>query len=209
MKMNKEPLFPAILHGSFIRRLNRFAVECSLDGTTIKAHLPNPGRLWELLLPGVPISLVRNERLMDRATAYTAVAREGIPVLLHTGMANTVVQYLIMQNKISGLENAQFVKREAKFRESRFDFLLQKDNIQHVLEVKSCTLFGKDLAMFPDAVTERGRKHLLVLSDLTDAGMACGVIFVVHCPHARFFLPDYHTDFDFAQTFACLKDKLT
>ena len=203
--------FSNILHGRFIRRLNRFAVECSLGGKIVQAHLPNPGRLWELLLPGAAISLVRNNRSPDRATAYTAVAvaRKGVPVLLHTGMANAVVQYLIEENKIHGLENAQIIKREATFGRSRFDFLLRKDDIQHVLEVKSCTLFGKYVAMFPDAVTERGRRHLLALSDLAETGMTCGVIFVVHYPHVRFFLPDYHTDFDFARTFASLKEKLT
>lgn len=210
MKMNKAPLFPTVLQARFIRRLNRFTVECLLGGAIVQAHLPNPGRLWELLLPGLPISLVRNEPLPDRATAYTAVAvaREGLPVLLHTGMANSVVQHLIEQNRICGLENAQIIKREASFGKCRFDFLLRKDNIQHVLEAKSCTLFGRHVAMFPDAVTERGRRHLLALSDLVDTGMTCGVIFVVHCPHVRFFLPDYHTDFEFARTFGCLKNKL-
>jgi sugar fermentation stimulation protein A len=62
--------------------------------------------------------------------------------------------------------------------------------------------------MFPDAVTERGQRHLLKLSELTDLGMSCGVIFVVHWPLARFFLADYHTDFAFARTFMSLKERL-
>jgi sugar fermentation stimulation protein A len=203
-------LFPKVKQGRFIRRLNRFTVECSLDGEIIRAHLPNPGRLWELLLPDRIVSLVSSDPLSGRSTAYTAVAvlREGMPVLLHTQKANAVVKYLLEKNKIRGLENAEIIRQEAAFGTSRFDFLLQKKNVQYVVEVKSCTLFGKNIAMFPDAVTERGRRHLLKLSELTKQGMKCGVVFLVHSPRARFFLPDYHIDFAFARTFLNLKDRL-
>lgn len=210
MKMRCMYFFPKVMQGIFVRRLNRFVVECSLDGEIVHAHLPNPGRLWELLLPGRIVSLVRNDPMPGRSMAYTAVAvyREGIPVLLHTHMANTVVRFLLEKNKIRGLEHAKIIKQEAVFGRSRFDFLLQKSNTQYVLEVKSCTLFGKHIAMFPDAVTERGRKHLLTLAELAEKGMHCGVVFVVHWPRGRYFLPDYHTDFDFSRTFSFLKDKL-
>jgi sugar fermentation stimulation protein A len=210
MKMRCMCLFANVIHGIFIRRLHRFAVECELDGEIIQAHLPNPGRLWELLLPGRIVSLVRNDSAPERSTVFTAVAvyRDGIPVLLHTQKANTVARFLLENNKIRGLEHGRIIKQEAVFGESRFDFLLQKSDTQYVLEVKSCTLFGKHIAMFPDAVTERGRKHLLTLAELAEKGMHCGVIFIVHWSRGRYFLPDYHTDFDFAKTFFSLKDKL-
>jgi sugar fermentation stimulation protein A len=181
-----------------------------LDGEIVQAHLPNPGRLWELLLPGRIVSLVKSEPSPERSMVYTAVAvyQEGIPVLLHTQMTNTVVKYLLDKNKIHGFENARIIKQEVAFGGSRFDFLLQKGNSQYVLEVKSCTLFGKHIAMFPDAVTQRGRKHLIELAALVGRGMRCCVVFVVQWPRAQFFLPDYHTDIDFAQTFRSLKDNL-
>jgi len=203
-------LFPNLVQGIFLRRLNRFAVECELDGEIVRAHLPNPGRLWELLLPGRVVSLVKHDPAPERSTAYSVVSvyRDGVPVLLHTQKANMAVRFLLENNKIRGLEQARIIKQEAAFGNSRFDFLVQHSNTQYVLEVKSCTLFGKHVAMFPDAVTERGRKHLLTLAGLAEKGMRCGVIFVVHWPRGRYFLPDYHTDFDFAQTFLTLKDKL-
>lgn len=210
MKTRSMCLFKNVVHGVFIRRLHRFAVECELDGEIVQAHLPNPGRLWELLLPGRIVILVRNDSALERSTAYSAVAvyRDGLPVLLHTQKANTAVRFLLENNKIRGLEQARIVKQEIVFGASRFDFLLEKGDTQYILEVKSCTLFGTHIAMFPDAVTERGRKHLLTLAELAEKGMHCGVIFLVHWPRARYFLPDYHTDFDFAQTFLSLKDKL-
>ena len=119
-------LFPEVKQGRFIRRLNRFIVECSLDGEIVRAHLPNPGRLWELLLPGKIVILVPSDPVPGRSTTYTAVAvlRDGTPVLLHTQKANTIVRYLLEKNQIRGLENTKIIKQEAVFGTSRFDFLL-------------------------------------------------------------------------------------
>jgi sugar fermentation stimulation protein A len=195
-------LFPQTTKASFIRRLNRFAIECAIDGTIMPVHLPNPGRLWELLFPGRTIYLEEN-RDVSRKTRYTAVAveREGTPIVLHTHRTNTVVRWLLERGVVPGFENAEVVKTEASMGRSRFDFLLTNDDRPLLLEVKSCTLFGKTIAMFPDAVTARGQKHLRELADLSRQGTPSAVIFLVQWPRARYFLPDYHTDFDFARTF--------
>jgi len=209
--MQKPPFFENLRKARFVKRLNRFAVECFIDDTIVQAHLPNPGRLWELLLPGRTVFLTAHDASPGRSTGYTAVAveRDGALVLLHTQMANTVVKTLLEQNKVPGLENAEIIRQEASFGKSRFDFLLRKGRETMVLEVKSCTLYGKHMAMFPDAVTDRGRRHLLKLAALSAEGMTCGVIFLVHAPHAQHFLPDYHTDIAFARTFLDVKDTLT
>ncbi|HOW55570.1 MAG TPA: DNA/RNA nuclease SfsA, partial [Syntrophorhabdaceae bacterium] len=136
----------------FVSRPNRFVVECILEGKAVKAYMPNPGRLWELLLPGCTLYLVKNR--MELKLPYTVVAMEkdGLPVLLHTHMANDVAEMLLNNSLVPGLEGARVVRREAVFGDSRFDFLLQKDGREMVLEIKNCTLFGDKLAMFPDAV---------------------------------------------------------
>ncbi|MFA5180703.1 MAG: DNA/RNA nuclease SfsA [Syntrophales bacterium] len=206
----RQPLFPDIVPGRHIRRLNRFVIECDLGGQVVRAHLPNPGRLWELLLPGRVVTMVKNPVLPERATPFTAVAveREGVTVLLHTQKSNDVVHFLLEERRIPGLENAAIVKREFTLGGSRFDFLLKEGNEKILLEVKSCTLFGSSLAMFPDAITARGRRHLLELAAHTRDGYRCGVIFVIHSPHPGFFLPDYHTDYAFSQTFQEHKELL-
>ncbi|MDD5169536.1 MAG: DNA/RNA nuclease SfsA [Syntrophales bacterium] len=189
---------------------NRFVIECDLDGEVVIAHLPNPGRLWELLLPGRTVFLTGDGASATRTTTYTAVAveREGAVVLLHTQKTNAVVEFLLRERRLSGLEDARIIRREAVFGQSRFDFLLEREKGLMLLEVKSCTLYGRELAMFPDAATVRGRKHLLELAELAHEGYSCGVVFVVSSPRARFFLPDYHTDFAFARTFQDTKDSL-
>lgn len=168
----------------------------------MRAHLPNPGRLWELLLPGRTVYLVRNETAGRRSTIYTvyAVERNQTPVFLHTHLTNRVVEYLIHRNKMPGYENARIVKPEYPLGRSRYDFLLEKDGRPFLLEVKSCTLFGRKIAMFPDAVTDRGKRHLMELSAHARNGIACGVIFLSHSSHVEYFLPDYHTDYAFACT---------
>jgi len=202
-------LFPRTEKAFFTRRLNRFVLECVLNGKPIQAHLPNPGRLWELLLPGTPVYLVENASA-QRKTKYTAVAvlREGIPVFLHTHETNRAFEWLLRRRAVPGMEHIDRIEREKTVGKSRFDFLLHEGTRPFYLEVKSCTLFGDRIAMFPDAVTARGKRHLMALSRIPAAQGAKGVLFFIQWPRARFFLPDYHTDPDFAETFLEVRDKI-
>ena len=203
-------LLPDILKGTFIRRPNRFVIQCAVAGGVLDAYLPNPGRLWELLLPGRTVYLVPRAPGSAGRLTHTAVAveRAGVPLLLHTHLNNTVAAALIGQRRIPGLEDATIVRAEAKVGHSRFDFLLERGGRPFYLEVKSCTLVGNGIAMFPDAVTLRGKRHLEELAAMSRAGAPCGVLFLVHWPHARYFLPDYHTDLAFARTFAEVREDL-
>jgi sugar fermentation stimulation protein A len=195
-------LFTDIIPARFTTRPNRFVVECVLAGKTIRAYLPNPGRLWELLFPGTTLYLTRFPPSSERRLKYLAVAveRDGMPVMLHTHHTNTVAAELIREGRISELEGAEIVKPEHRIGSSRFDFLLRKDGKDFLLEVKSCTLFHETLAMFPDAVSARATKHLLELAELSRNGYSTGVLFIVHSPRARFFMPEHHTDLEFSRT---------
>ena len=166
--------FPApahrLLRARFLERPNRFLVRCRLgNGRVVEAFLPNPGRLWELLLPEAALYLTSSQRSRTRRTAYTCVAveRDGRPVFLHTHLANRVARRLIEAGRIHGLEGAEVVRSEVPLGASRFDLLLRHCGNNVYTEVKSVTLFGNGVAMFPDAVTERGRKHLLDLLALS------------------------------------------
>ena len=126
--------------------------------------------------------------------------------MLDTNYSNDVAQHLIENKLIPGWEQWRVVRREYTVKlhgvTSRFDLLLTNDDGEEfLLEVKSCTLFSKTGAMFPDAITERGRKHLLHLRELQDEGYHTGVLFLVQWDQAKWFLPDYHTDLEFAMTF--------
>ncbi|MDD4986181.1 MAG: DNA/RNA nuclease SfsA, partial [Dehalococcoidales bacterium] len=162
----------------FLRRPNRFVVECELSGRHVSAYLPNPGRLWELLVPGCTLYVKRNPPSVKMTHTVMAVEKEGIPVLLHTHMTNDVAEILLRRKLIPGWEDAEIIRREVAFGESRFDFSLRRDGREMVLEVKSCTLSRNRLAMFPDAVTTRGSRHLLGLNNLSREGLQTGVLFI-------------------------------
>lgn len=203
-------LFPPLTEGRFLERPNRFVVRCEVKGREVSAFLPNPGRLLELLLPGRTILLSDGGFSENRKYRYTAVAvlREGHPIMLHTHRTNDVAHHLLRHRLVPGLEDGEIVRREVTVGRSRFDFLLRQNGNPLYLEVKSCTLVGKKLAMFPDAVTARGARHLEELAALSDHGRQCAVLFVVHWPFATLFMPDYHTDPVFAATLLAVREKV-
>ncbi len=193
----------------YLSRPNRFVLTCKLGEKTVNAFLPNPGRLSELLLPGTPIYIEKTSN-PNRSLRYTAVAleREGLRIVLHTHKTNEVARYLIESGSVPALSGHEVVRGEVTRGNSRFDFLLTRDGKEMLLEVKSCTLFSKMVAMFPDAVTARGKKHLEELTRLSADGTSCAVLFLVHWPRAEVFLPDFHTDLEFARAMKGAKDKV-
>jgi sugar fermentation stimulation protein A len=201
---------------TFLDRPNRFLIRCDAGRRgRITAFMPNPGRLWELLLPGVMLYLADEARKTAprrpvRKTRYTVVAveRDGAPVFLHTHRNNAVARRLIERRAIGALKNAEIVRAEAPMGRSRFDFLLRERNRDLYLEVKSCTLFGNGVAMFPDAITDRGRRHLLELAELSKRGTSAAVLFLVHAPQVHWFMPDYHTDLAFSRTLLAVRDRV-
>jgi sugar fermentation stimulation protein A len=203
--------FDRVEEAFFLERPNRFLVRCRQGRKEIQAFLPNPGRLQELFLPGTPLLLTRQKVTPHRRYAHTvaAVVRDGRPIMLHTHKTNEVAAYLLERNKIPGLEATRILGKEIPVNHSRFDLLVSHKGQEILLEVKSCTLVGKQTAMFPDAVTERGSRHLRELADLAREGRKTAVLFVIHWPKVDFFLPDYHTDLTFARTMLeCREDIL-
>ena len=198
----KELMMPPLIKAAFVSRPNRFIAMAELGGRIVRCHMPNPGRMWELLFPGVVLYL-RRAAQEGRKTAYdvAGIERDGVPILLDTQYTNDVAAWLVGTHRIPGWESWDLLRREFTVGDSRFDLLLGRGEERFLLEVKSCTLFGRSGAMFPDAVTERGRKHVLHLARLAQEGWHAGILFLVQWDRARWFLPDYHTDPAFAQAF--------
>lgn len=215
--MNDQTLrFGPVQKARFIERPNRFLVRCHVQRRgTIEAYLPNPGRLWELFFPDVTLYVTPNVPKAagtreGRKTNFTvlAVERDGRPIFLHTHFANHVARSLIEENRIPDLAGAEVIRPEIPVGHSRFDFLLRHRRREVYLEVKSCTLFGNGVAMFPDAVTERGRRHLIELASLRSRSVRPCVLFLVQTPDVQWFMPDYHTDLAFSRTMLEVRNKL-
>jgi len=179
----------------FLERIKRFTVLFEKKGKVFKGYLPNPGRLWELLLLGRNLYLKENK--------VWAVERDGEIISLNTQYTNKVAEKLINENIVEELKGYKIEKKEYKIKRHRIDFLLNKNGKKFPLEVKSCTLFSSSLAMFPDAITERGRKHLEVLKEYRG-----GVLFIVNSSKPKYFLPDFHTDPEFSETLYNLRKSI-
>jgi sugar fermentation stimulation protein A len=128
-------------------------------------------------------------------------------------MSNAVARRLLESGSIPGLEFARVVRSEVSYGGNRFDFLMEEGGATFFLEVKSVTLFGNGAALFPDAVTARGRRHLLELAQSAREGklespLKPTVLFLIHTDRVDRFLPDYHTDPGFARTFFELREEL-
>ena len=210
-----KKLFPSItslplVEGTFLSRPNRFSAHCAIDGRVTYVFMPNPGRMAELLLPGAVLILADHGLQGHRKTRYTVMAvryQERI-VFLHTHLNNLVAKKLIEDLAVPALKGYGITGTEVTVDRNRFDFLLQDTAGPLILEVKSCTLSANGIAMFPDAVTERGRRHLQSLARMNGRGQRSALLFLIHHGSANVFLPDYHTDYAFSRAFCCVEDKL-
>lgn len=184
----------------FQKRLNRFTIQCTLNGKRTLAYLPNTGRLWELLIPDRTIFLKKSSGTIPY-TAW-AIVRDKNIVCLHTHYTNFIAESLLKEGLI--LKNYMIISKEKVIiKNHRSDFLLFRNGKDIPLEVKSCTLYSGLISMFPDAITIRGRMHLEVLAQINGE-----LLFIVHSPDVKFFLPDFHTDPLFSKTLYDNRTKL-
>ena len=195
--MPRIKLFRFDLEGRFVRRPNRFTVVADTPGGEVAAHCPNPGRMKELLVPGRKLILERRPS-ENRKTAFTLVATEYrdriIP--LYSAGANRIAAELLLPRLFP---QAVRITPEYRVGASRFDFLVTEKERKTLVEVKSCTLIEEQTAMFPDAPTKRGTRHIAELASLSRNDRYRGqVLFVVAAPDAQRLVPDIHTDKAFA-----------
>jgi sugar fermentation stimulation protein A len=189
-----RPLVP----GFFQFRPNRFLGVALLDGVETLCFIPNPGRMKELLNHGTRVYLtpVQSE---TRKTRYnlSLVDHQGVLVSVDSNVPNKLVLEAIDRSLIEPFQDFHVEKAEHTFGESRLDFLLEGDTGKLFLEVKSCTLIREGVALFPDAPTKRGSRHLKTLTKSLEHGRAA-VFFLIQRPDANSFRPNKETDPDFA-----------
>jgi len=181
-----------LVEATFVERPNRFLLQVRLEdtGEVVQAHMADPGRLKELLLPGKRVWL-RAAANPERKTRWTAVLVEnpggGGLVSVDTTLPNRLIREALAHRAIPELAEWELVRAEVPIGRSRFDFLCShQDGRQLALEVKSVTLVEEGVGLFPDAVTERGARHVRELTELaTRPGWAAAVLFVLQRPDAR------------------------
>lgn len=199
--------YAKVVKARFCSRPNRFIAIVRLEnGKEEKVHVLNTGRCKELLTAGANVYLSRSNN-PARKTLYDLIAVEKrlaenktLLINMDSHITNAVAEeYLLKNNLFPELFPAiPALKREVTFHSSRFDFLLQDEKTKLFLEVKSVTLEGNGLVLFPDAPTLRGVKHLEELMTAKKMGYECAVLFLVQLKGAKLFLPNRKTHPQFA-----------
>jgi len=187
---------PEYFKGFFIKRLNRFKILLLYNNQKIECYLPNTGRMEELLIPGHPFYFIKyNEEFKVTGTEY-----QGSFVFLDTISLNKIIKRFILNGKFKEFKDIVEIKSEYKFMNSRFDFYIETRRSKFLLEIKSCTLCHNKIAMFPDAPTLRGIKHIFTLQKSISAGYKPVLYFIITNYNAETFIPNYHTHFEYCKT---------
>ena len=183
--------FPPLIEGRFIKRLNRFAALVDVDRREYLAHVPNSGRMRELLVPGFRVLLVPAPQGTNRKTSFDLA-------LVDTGSAlssadarlpNKLLAEALNQKRMPQFAGYPLARGEQMFGESRLDFVLEGPAGKCYVETKSVTLVEGGVGLFPDAPTIRGVKHLRSLMAARIAGHEAAVVFVIQRADADAFTP--------------------
>ncbi len=193
--------------GIFRERPNRFVGIVDLPdeygGSAQAVHVHDPGRLTELLFPGNRVMLKRADR-PGRKTAWTLMAAQyqGQWVLVNSGLHRQISFAILGEAEISPLGFGVRLEPEVKFGNSRLDYRVILSSGETVwVEVKGCTLARGRVALFPDAPTDRGTRHVMELLEIIKQGERAALLILIFRNDAQCFSPNAETDPKFAAAF--------
>ena len=185
MKFSKR-----LIKGKLIKRYKRFFADINIKNEIITAHCPNTGSMMGLLDQNNEVWISKNNN-PKRKLKYTLeiIKTKDNLVGVNTHLANKIVYEGLSNNLINEFMNSDSIKPEVYYnKNTRFDFLVNKNNQNHFIEVKNVTLFRtNNIAEFPDAVTSRGSKHIKTLIEATKKGYKSYVLFLVQIQNIENF----------------------
>jgi len=194
--------------GRFVGRLNRFEGIAEINGREVPVHIPNTGRCRELLFKGARVILeIRESKTRKTPYELIMVYKGGRLISIDSQAPNKIVEEAVRGGLIEEIEGYEYVKREANFGQSRFDLLLKKKEGSGkadscYMEVKGVTLEIEGTALFPDAPTERGARHMKELAAARKEGYRTAVIFLVQMGDIKCFTPNKLMDVGFSEALA-------
>ena len=183
-----------IVKGIFVERPNRFIAKVKINDNLETVHVKNTGRCKELLMPGTTVFLEKSDN-PNRKTKYDLIAvkkiignNNTILINMDSQIPNYVAEEWLKNGNI--FSESAIIKREVTYKNSRFDFYIEDGERKVFLEVKGCTLENNGIAMFPDAPTERGVKHINELIACIDDGYEAYILFIIQMSNMREFKPN-------------------
>ena len=186
-----------LTNGILIKRYKRFLVDIRLEnGNIITAHCPNTGTMLTCSTPGSAVCLSKSDNPKRKYQFTLEMIKVGETwVGVNTARTNTLVKEAIISGQIAELRNVDRVASEIKTSaHTRIDLQIWQGDLSTYLEVKNCSLAVNGCAMFPDAVTVRGTKHLHELMRLVETGSNAAIFFLVQRQDTDRFAPARHID---------------
>lgn len=202
--------YKQIIIGEFVSRPNRFIAYVKINDCVETVHVKNTGRCKELLVPGAKVYLSIAEN-SARKTKYDLIAvekksdEEVMLINMDSQIPNDVAREWIARSGLFS-SDAQ-IKREVTFGSSRFDLYVTDGDRRAFIEVKGVTLEEDGVALFPDAPTERGVKHVSELIRAHESGFEAYILFVIQMKGVRLFSPNARMHPDFANALVQAKLK--
>lgn len=190
----REKLIDAL----FVKRLNRFAALVEMNGRQELAHVPNSGRMRELLCPGARVLVA--ERTGPRKTPFDLLmAWHGSRLVsVDARLAPALLEEALVEGRLPELGGFDTLRREVRVGASRLDLLGCGPEGCCLIETKSATLVREGVALFPDAPTTRGTRHLEELRRAAESGHRAAAVFVVQRDDAERLSPFEEADPTFA-----------
>ena len=201
-----------LIAGVLIKRYKRFFVDIKVNNKVITAHCPNTGSMMGLLKKGNKVWFTESNDI-KRKLKYTLQIIEvnGKKVGINTHLTNKIFYEALLDGQIIDIKKSDILFKEKKFNQNtRFDFFIKKNEKGIFIEVKNVTLSRiKNIAEFPDAVTERGLKHLNELIEAKNRGFDIYLAFIIQREDCKNFkiAEDIDPKYKKLLTFA-LKNKL-
>jgi|YelNatPaOPRAMG01_1025707.scaffolds.fasta_scaffold01499_15 sugar fermentation stimulation protein A len=191
--------------GIFLRRSNRFAGEVLVDGLKRYVHIPNPTTAKDLLKRGASTLVLPNPDGYKTGFRLIAVHTGKMWVSIDTTIPNDVFKLGVKSSLLHPFRGYRIVKENVRLGDSVIDFLLRKGEETVYVEVKSCSLVVRRVALFPDAVTVRGTRQLIDLEKASAAGAKTYMVWIIQRPDAIALEPNHRKDPRFAKEMAKAK----
>jgi len=198
----------SLIKGKLIKRYKRFFVDVKINKEIVTAHCPNTGSMKGLLEEGNEVFLFKHDDPKRKLKYGLEIIKANKNLVgVNTHMANKIVKHGIQNNLIKELINCDSIQSEVFFnKETRFDFLVEKNKQKIFVEVKNVTLLrNNDIAEFPDAVTSRGSKHLLTLIEAIKKGYKSYLVFLIQIQNINEFKIAKDIDEEYYKNFMIAK----
>lgn len=192
----------------FLSRPNRFIARVLIDGKEELAHVKTTGRCKEILLEGASV-ILEEAANTERKTKYSLIAvyKGNVLINIDSQVPNAVVYQGLQEGKVTEIQEVTKLSREVVYGNSRFDLYFETEEQRGFIEVKGVTLETDGIALFPDAPTERGTKHIYEMIKAVEEGYVGFIFFLIQMRGVDYFTPNKIRDPKLAEALTLAKAK--